>query len=785
MDSPRHQNPSLRTSWTNILDAVPDMFTFENLITLNNRFHCCQNHARKNRPNRKSNQITSCLMVRVKIINLTSYLWWDKLTKKELQNIFDLSSHLHLDEKLPSKNLGARARSKAKYVEILKVEHYPGLIVPSRLHKKLRIKNEEHRQQLGIQTFLEPNVVLPSVVLRAIPLNVYQTLNSVYDSADQDLEEPADDAQADASNVTSESETSVLDNATVQAIDDSVFKVETSYSNTTDIFTADRGEGITRFKSFPDKTNCGPKFSSFEKSRIKTPFQILEYLYMTEEFYNDILQICQNPNQRSTAFKKDDFHSEIYYCEKKKVLKEFCDDYPDDNEILSDNENIRMGKFQKPLKMDDIRKIFTKDHIERYFCTLLFMDLVQYPRLEDYFGEKNKELFNKDFTKQMWRKISTGKLSTKSSISGIKLFMFINTHIRCYADKLQKFFWRQNRRFWNPYTRICLDETIVGFLGRCSHRQYIRGKPDSTGLKFFLLTDEMLFTYRSIFYHSYHPGVYNIIEDFISFLEPGHIFCADRYYGGLASAHILHDAGHGFILCTPQNRPKGLFTHLRACYEKANDNRKWFSADNGKFLVTMKRQTGKSKKFVYFLSNYIDYDDRNPDDLTAEEKLKKENLISKDNHQYNKLHCYVDQFDKQVKHLWNKHRTYKWTQSFLKYIFKCFLENSRVFFNVVHGVPRKNWIPKSDFLIEIVKDWTKKLTGQSLAPPRYLQFVFPKVYRKCFRCGKGKQTSNCSECKRFFCYECFFQKGHCFQTGTCTRKKMKKKKKSLYFSFLE
>lgn len=49
-----------------------------------------------------------------------------------------------------------------------------------------------------------------------------------------------------------------------------------------------------------------------------------------------------------------------------------------------------------------------------------------------------------------------------------------STHIRCHVDILQNHFWNVNKKIWNPYTRICLDETIVRFTGRCFHGQYIR-----------------------------------------------------------------------------------------------------------------------------------------------------------------------------------------------------------------------------------------------------------------------------------------------------------------------
>jgi len=77
--------------------------------------------------------------------------------------------------------------------------------------------------------------------------------------------------------------------------------------------------------------------------------------------------------------------------------------------------------------VNDLRLIFTKNNIERYFLTMTFMNLVQYASFEDYFGQKNKEMF-KDFCHHVWERISSGKLSNGLSISGFRLFSFINTH---------------------------------------------------------------------------------------------------------------------------------------------------------------------------------------------------------------------------------------------------------------------------------------------------------------------------------------------------------------------
>ena len=191
-------------------------------------------------------------------------------------------------------------------------------------------------------------------------------------------------------------------------------------------------------------------------------------------------------------------------------------------------------------------------------------------------------------------------------------------------------------------------------------------------------------------------------------------------------------------------------------------------------MVTAKKQTNQKKKFVYFISNYIDYDTCPDHD------------ISNDNHEYNLLHCYVDQFDKEVKMLWNHHRIYKWPQVHFHYLIHCFLENTRIFFNCINNVPKKKWMPKSDFLVQIVKEWTKKLTRSDLSPHRFLQYKFPKVYRKCSveSCRKKNQKAYCSECGEFFCYDCFFTKGHCFAKGSCKGGKIKKRKKSTYFQFL-
>ena len=55
--------------------------------------------------------------------------------------------------------------------------------------------------------------------------------------------------------------------------------------------------------------------------------------------------------------------------------------------------------------------------------------------------------------------------------------------------KIQKLLRESFKTCFSPSQNVAVDEGIVPFKGRFKYRQYVRGKPHSTGIKFYALAD--------------------------------------------------------------------------------------------------------------------------------------------------------------------------------------------------------------------------------------------------------------------------------------------------------
>ena len=145
-----------------------------------------------------------------------------------------------------------------------------------------------------------------------------------------------------------------------------------------------------------------------------------------------------------------------------------------------------------------------------------------------------------------------------------------------------------------PGKEVAVDETMVGFRGRVSFKQYCPKKPTKYGLKFFVLADSatgyvqnfLLYTGSEVttrlpqsFSHLPIPGqfVTALMEDI---LDKGHIVYTDRFYTSVPLADTLHSHGTGIVGTLVRNR-KDLPREVRATNFKmaSNEVRAWRSGD--------------------------------------------------------------------------------------------------------------------------------------------------------------------------------------------------------------
>ena len=165
-----------------------------------------------------------------------------------------------------------------------------------------------------------------------------------------------------------------------------------------------------------------------------------------------------------------------------------------------------------------------------------------------------------------------------------------------------------------PSKEVAVDETMVGFRGRVSFRQYCPKKPIKYGLKFFVLADSnsgyvydfLLYTGNEItsrlphiFAHLPIPGqfVATLMENL---LDCGHVVYTDRYYTSVPLADTLASRGTGLVSTLVRDR-KGLPPEVRAAGFKmaSNEVLAWRNSDSGKLVVAWRHN---KKKPVLMLS---------------------------------------------------------------------------------------------------------------------------------------------------------------------------------------
>ena len=117
-----------------------------------------------------------------------------------------------------------------------------------------------------------------------------------------------------------------------------------------------------------------------------------------------------------------------------------------------------------PLKRDKIK--FNRKIVLDYLFTLVAFGLNRQPSIRDYY--KKNDLFGCEFVKKL--------------IKSENKFFKINQQIHFDPHFLLKKLNSQFKKFYDPENILVIDESLILFKGKCSFRQHIKNKPNSTGL---------------------------------------------------------------------------------------------------------------------------------------------------------------------------------------------------------------------------------------------------------------------------------------------------------------
>eukprot|EP01133_Synstelium_polycarpum_P012229 gene12229-14322_t len=119
----------------------------------------------------------------------------------------------------------------------------------------------------------------------------------------------------------------------------------------------------------------------------------------------------------------------------------------------------------------------TKRDWDKFMVASILLGIVHFPQVKQYWDKQD----------------TTSIVGLEKMIATVRRerFRFYQIKQNLYIDigYPQRYFSGIFKSLWNTGTHIAIDETIIAFKGRYRFRQFIRGKPNSTGLKLYTIAD--------------------------------------------------------------------------------------------------------------------------------------------------------------------------------------------------------------------------------------------------------------------------------------------------------
>ncbi|XP_023225339.1 piggyBac transposable element-derived protein 4-like [Centruroides sculpturatus] len=186
--------------------------------------------------------------------------------------------------------------------------------------------------------------------------------------------------------------------------------------------------------------------------------------------------------------------------------------------------------------------------MKKFLGLLLWMGLVKYPKLSDYWS--THPIYKNDIAPQTMSRnrfellLSMWHFSNNEEGNGDQLHK-----INSLKDMLEELY-----QYYNiPGEYLCIDETIVPFRGQLSFRQYMRRKRHKYGVKLYKIADTTGYTYSIQIYKGKSEGSQGNVSlstDIVlklgeKYLGEGRTFTTDNYYTSIELAeHLLERSTH-------------------------------------------------------------------------------------------------------------------------------------------------------------------------------------------------------------------------------------------------
>ena len=303
-------------------------------------------------------------------------------------------------------------------------------------------------------------------------------------------------------------------------------------------------------------------------------------------------------------------------------------------------------------------------------------------------------------------------------------------------------------KLWNLHQHLITDEIIVPSNGKWKYKQYVKGKPHDTGLKFYGLADDKWYLYDFWLYMGSESkrkhGGFNIVSDFLStaynqFPERPFIALMDSYYGSYGLAKFLASKNIRFLMSCQANQPSNLFsTFLHKTLQKGE----WRWSFNAKLNAVSFFDRAK----VNILTN-----------LFHSEKMVFNTLrnqkIPSGIYYYHQHLGPIDHFDRLL-HLYYPHRcSIRWTDALLLGLWKMAVNNTNVIAQEL-GYSTSLKQTMESIISHLTGDYTvrspEKMPVFKQRFDRKDHWPKPGEKVKCVQCRTNGKNSNTS----FWCTKC-------------------------------
>lgn len=401
----------------------------------------------------------------------------------------------------------------------------------------------------------------------------------------------------------------------------------------------------------------------------------------------------------------------------------------------------------------------TANEIRQFFGIVMFMGLNVLPSIAHYW--RNDDLYVSSVSKVMSRNRFELILRVLHCANNETYTQSNRLH------KIEKLVTLVNENFKNvliPKDKLCVDESMVPFLGRLIFRQYLKNKRHRYGVKVFKLCAEGGYCITYKIYSGKEQKrakdlsakvVMELVEPYLEF---GRTIYTDNWYTSVPLAEKLGEK-HTHLVGTLNKKRK---ENPKVVVNTKLNRGQVVGLKNKKNVVVLK---WKDKRDVLMLTTKHGSEMKEIDVRGGRKKSKPEAVID-----YNSAKAFIDYGDQMAAYSCSLRRSIKW---YRKIIFDLILSTAVVnSLFVFKSVRRKN-IKITEFKESLVRQLFKK---DLEIPKQITQNVSHKLVKqprrsKCYKCydiivqqngrkeaqEKARKTfTKCLDCDKYLCSKCFF-----------------------------